>query len=1855
MTSETPTIAETVEDIQKALREYIEATYHIGDEPVIKQRRRLLQEEGVLFKEPYIESTPRYKTERRFQDLDLDLPVQKLFGNLTEEANGLKRLLYDPPYTHQAEALEWASRRGKSLAITTGTGSGKTESFLMPMLAKLATEAANRPDSFQTPAIRTLILYPMNALVNDQLGRLRLLLGDPRVTGQFKEWSGRPARFARYTSRTLYPGVRTKDKDQKRLKSIEDFYILLIEAASNPESPDHEQAKTLKAELEARGKWPAKPDLKTWYGKKSSSWQHQKTKEFLRAVTMPDDPELLTRHEVLDAPPDALITNYSMLEYMLMRPLERPVFDQTRQWLADNPDEKFLLVVDEAHLYRGAAGAEVALLLRRLRARLGIPADRLQVITTSASFSDPEYAKAFAAQLTGKEVGDFKTVTSTYALREGAASGSPTDAEMLAEVPLERFYEANDDEERTRAISSLLDYRGFQKRDESSGALLESALRSYGPMNLLINETMREAQPVSQLGKTLFPGTNPIVADKAATVLVSLGSAARRTEDSAGLLPCRVHAFFRGLPGLWACLDPKCSELDEDHDDYNRSPIGKLYAQPRTNCKCGARVFEFYTCRHCGSAYARGYTDNLENPSFLWQEPGTALRTTTGSVLELSPLDLLLQEPTAGDTEPSELDLITGSIVQDGDPDRWRRVFLPKLRSGETLTSEDEDDADGNSTEANGEFKPCGVCGKLAAFGRSSVQDHQTKGDQPFQALITRQIEVQPPSADDSDFAPLRGRKVLTFSDSRQVAARLAPNLQMYSMRDALRPLTVRGWIDLSAHLRDRQMHLDRLFLAVVVGAKHLRARLRPELRPGESWDALQKISEALDDGALRNDEDALTDLLEFQSDPPESLLRAMYATLTDKYYGLTSLGLASLQERPDLTNKVLPNLPAVPGVATTEAEKTALLRVWISQWAFGPGIWFEGMTAEWSRQKGGVRAHSGTFKPIERLLGTREARKIFKDFWLPELLKRFCKLITGTQYQIQAGTLALQTGGDWGYCDRCRFTQRPFPGWDQCLNCGEDQVRTLDPDTDEVFRARKGYYRASTERALQSPTTPIMSILAAEHTAQLNAARTDAVFSQAEEYELLFQDIKVDLQRKNEQPQAAIDVLSCTTTMEVGIDIGSLSGVALRNMPPSRASYQQRAGRAGRRGNAVATVVSFGSADTHDDHYFRHPQDMIRGDVDNPILTLDNDEIARRHVTAYLLQRYNEEKLPHIEPEDQAELFSVLGTVRDFVSTSAQLNRSDFEAWLESNAAALALEIEAWLPDELAEAQRLDLLTGVVGGTLAEIDEALDLEPGGTLLSPERGDIQPAREKIGDGETAETGDELPDTQRTRTNLLDRLLYKGVLPRYAFPTDVVSFHVFDEEKSKPFHVEDRYAPSQGLPTALSQYAPGKVVWIDNKEWVSGALYAPMHKELTRAWNDKKLYFECQVCHYAKHFPYDEAERDEERECPACGTQGAFGKAMNWMRPTGFAHRVTDDPGTSPDDAPATSYATRAKLVAKGPKDEEAWRPLTERLVQVYHRDTLLVTNTGPRTEGYSYCTRCGVIEPTANTSGVVSGTHNKPYPDRHNQECPGGRATHGLVLGTDFITDVLLMRLKVADPITLRPELLSTQVALRTVAEALTLAATRKLDIDASELQAEFRPALTQGGNDGVEAEIYLYDTLDGGAGFTRRVDEHGETIFREALELLQQCPEACDTSCYRCLRSFRNRFEHGLLDRKVGASLLQYVLDGTTPALAPDRLEQSLDKLLADLTSREMDGVTFLKNHQVSVDGFGNVNVPLVVWSQKGETAFYIQSPLTSDLPTTERLYQAREFAGLRAYPIDDLIVARNLPAASQIVLDHI
>ena len=412
-----------------SLRTYITSTYHVSNPALVDMRAELLEREGAIAQQPYVESTARYRTTRGFSQLALPPGLARFLAGL-----GRKELLFDPPYDHQAEALELAlTHPFRDLVVTTGTGSGKTETFLLPIMGRLAEEAI-AGETFGTRAVRAVLLYPMNALVNDQLGRLRLLFGHGLVAKWFQGRSGRPMKFARYTGRTLYPGRRQErtDKHRVRLQSLRFYRDLEDRAASDGE------AKALIARLRKRGKWPAKPSSKpgredgmsSWYGK--GRWKDGQ--RWVRTVERPEDPELFLRQEVHEGLPDLLVTNYSMLEYMLLRPVEREIFRATAEYYAANPGQRLILVLDEAHLYRGAQGTEVAMLIRRLRKRLGLRLDQMQVVCTSASFSDPDGACAFAADLTGKPVQGFQAVTGTKRAASPSGPGDKAIADALVSV-----------------------------------------------------------------------------------------------------------------------------------------------------------------------------------------------------------------------------------------------------------------------------------------------------------------------------------------------------------------------------------------------------------------------------------------------------------------------------------------------------------------------------------------------------------------------------------------------------------------------------------------------------------------------------------------------------------------------------------------------------------------------------------------------------------------------------------------------------------------------------------------------------------------------------------------------------------------------------------------------------------------------------------------------------------------------------------------------------------------------------------------------------------------------------------------------------------------------------------------------------------------------------------------------------------------------------------------------------------------------------------------------------------------------------------------------------------------------------
>ena len=1842
-------IIESISELHASLSDYIESTYHISNPILIEQRKELLRSFGVIHQQAYLESTPRYMGNERFDTIaGLPPAAAKLFAALSTSNGDLPKLIFDPPYKHQLQAIEGILVKEKNLMIMTGTGSGKTESFLLPILGKFAKEAGENGRSFcNSDAVRALVLYPMNALVNDQLGRFRNLFRDSRLKSLFMEWGGRVPTFARYTSRTPYPGVRNPKKDMVKLKTLEDFYVAIEKATESEQLPIKEKAQKLMDELKAKGKWPAKPSIANWFGIKGGRWQDNSGK-YQRAVKLEGDSELITRHEIQTSPPDLMITNYSMLEYMLMRPIERAIFEKTSKWLSENPNEKFLIVIDEAHLYRGAAGAEVGLLLRRLRDRLNISPSRFQVICATASFDDKEYALDFASKLSGVPADTFIPVTGSFDFKKSHNVGFADDATILEKIDLDGFYNATGDE-RMRFIMPFLEFRGV-KPSESVESSLFQALKDYDPLNRLINLTMGQAKAIDKLGTNIFEDVNKPQADKAITALMALGSIARLNKADAGLLPCRVHTFFRGLPGLWACIDDKCTELPEK---YLGGVTGKLYSQPRSHCKCGGRVFELYTCRNCGSAYVRAYTDNIEEPSSLWSEPGKNIRLSSSEIRDLFPLDILLEAPVHQDiAQPAFLDIKTGRLNSNTLGNHFRKVYIRNERINSPGPNEDDGTNEENGKDSLGKFTICSVCAKGGGSKESPVQDHQTKGEQPFLSLLSRQIQIQPPnSSAPNRFAPLRGRKVLIFSDSRQIAAKLAPNLQMYSLRDALRPLLIWGFKKFQENPEIAEdLCLDDAFLAVLVAANKFDIRLRPELNASDSFFSFdQKIRNEVNSGVIEDASRFTKFFYRHRNDKaPEALLKEIINALFDKYTGLEPLALASIVPKNEFYNGIhaLPNLSTI---ANTSETKLALAEYWVRCW-HNSGYWLKDMPSSWWRpsegnSREGVKGHkSGVFNRVKGLLDSTSI-KVFNDHWLPEL-KKLTDDMTGS-FRISGKHLTLDFTDNWVRCQSCSSVHRPIPTIPKCLDCGSSTIIPLSPESDPVFQARKGYYRHAVKGIFSSPATLPMALIAAEHTAQLNAPQSEDVFSKAEENELLFQDI--DIQWELSQINTcAIDILSSTTTMEVGIDIGALSGVALRNMPPGRSNYQQRAGRAGRRGNAVATVVAFGSVDSHDEHYFSNPQEMISGAVIDPIITLNNVDIVKRHVRAFILQEYHLARLPEFNSSHYSpNLFSVLGSVEEFMSSTSVLNRNDFNSWLVANETTLQDQVRSWIPTELNEEDRTNLIEGLISDCSRAIDEAIDYQ--GTD-APNNPTLKTELKDEDEGDVIEViREENLGKVNLNDGLLDRLLYRGKLPRYAFPTDVATFHVFDQNRSNSFKTVMKFAPSQGLPIALSQYAPDKQVWISGKCYTSGALYSPIKGDLSDAWHKRRLYYECTNCGFAKTEIYNVDRRREKTACDACGAD--LVEPTNWLRPPGFAHPIDIPEETSPEGMPEIGYATRAKLYLPFP-DVSKWQKLNDRIRGLKVRTHLLVSNTGPNGEKYSYCVRCGRIESVFNSLGSLGGEHNKPFPDE-NPVCQGGLNSR-IVLGTDFITDVALFSIELGPSILLIPGNYTTEVALRTLCEALSKAASRMLEIEPNDIIAEFRPALTldSKGRSGQQVEIFLYDTTPGGAGFSTQLIDKGEELFNEALQIMELCKEECDSSCYRCLRTFKNKFEHRLLDRHIGVDLVKFVLTGKPPQFDKSRIENATQLLFEDLV-RNNDGA-----YQFDLVSAGSqastIDFIQIIHNDGRRFNVAITHPLTPRnpiLPTSLNEPTSKAII----IPTDEFLIRNNLPSATHYIFEKI
>ncbi len=1742
------------ETLSQTLRGYIEAQYHVRNVAIIRERARLLEEVGSVAQRPYVEATPVYQTGTRYADLRIPAVAQNLLSELARLDPGVG--IYERPYVHQARALEAFLGHSQDLVVATGTGSGKTESFLMPILGQLAVEGATTPVSARRPAVRALLLYPMNALVADQLTRVRKLFGDPRVAASLERLRGRRVRFATYTSRTPFPGVADTDRITRHIRPLFERFFLRQRTDGT-----WEENAYLRDLLQPRGKWPCK-DLIAFFGQRGSPWNR-------RLRTQPGDTELLTRHEVQAAPPDLLITNYSMLEYMLLRPIERTIFSETRAWLASDPSTIFILVLDEAHTYRGSGGAEVALLIRRLRARLGIPRERFRCILTSASLGDRaedrERVVQFAQDLTGLPPSSRHTFSLAEGVREGREGrrcGTVEEAQALASFDLSGFQHyalgTGGHTQAATAVSGVAAQLAWPSPGaaEDLERYLFDQMTGFGPAEELIATISGRAIEFNTLAAAIFPTASRAPAERATDVLLALATFARRrinpTDDGRVLMPSRLHLFFRGLPAQYACSNPQCAFRRVT--DEGGQLLGRLYTQPLLNCDCGSRTYELLTHRRCGTAFLRGYLEGQAG-TFLWHEP-SGLIGSDDFTTQLCAVELLVEPPhpeavRRGEVVESWLDTRTGglSATPPGNAEGWMRGFLP--------------DVGANPDARKRVFNVCPVC-RRGWRTRSQIMDLVTKGEAPFSNLVKAQVLAQPARRPESAVAPNGGRKSLLFSDGRQKAARLARDIPREVEQDSFRQALALAVLDLHEVGREPRPTTE-LYMAFVAAADrhHLAFFEREDQRS-----LLTHCREFHDDyqANLRN---ALND--PWNPNPiPGRFREALLRQLCSQFYSLSSTTLGFVG--PSTSSAGLPLFardiaPLFPTLTDQECLELAgeVAVAWIAR-LLEDDIAFDAdypdsirdavagfPVTDWGsdgRLPDGVR----TILSQDAQLTAPQAGQLESS-----LRQRFCSPPHQSKYRLNPGRLrvVVDLTRSWWQCRECTNVS-PVRLLGRCIHCGANNVVELFPTSDYI-RSRKGFWRDALQSILDGRTHPA-HICAEEHTAQLSHRDEGTAYATAENHELRFQDIVVSPERD----EGPVDVLSCTTTMEVGVDIGDLVAIGLRNVPPQRENYQQRAGRAGRRGSSVSTVITYAQGGPHDNHYFLHPAEIVSGRPRQPVVHTNNARIAARHVTAFLIQTFFHETLDRgVQPPGgtSGALDMALGQTRSFLLGAAGqgFTHEDFRAWAAAhvlNASDRTVEARFdWLPPEVADTVPLAAWVRNRAQTLLiELDQRV------------------AR--------LQAGEPLPtDTDQ----LLDYLFEQGLLPSYAFPTDLASFVVESVGADGRIHQDER--PQLAINQALSEYAPGRLVVIDKVTYRSGGVAAsvPQPTDANRArplFNNLVDYVSCQNCSFVG--PPTLPNESLPAECPLCRNAGSlFRTAM--ITPEIF--NPEEARPVSPTDRDQDfSYASSAQFpVPVDGADVSGWGPYRAHAELTYAQSQpLVVVNRGDATTnaGFWVCAECGA-------AALADGPppqhpRSRPYLVQHVRSQSGPGLCRGqyrqVFLGHRFNSDLMLLRVTLDRPFARntadRVFRCALEDAMLSLSEALLLGASRELDIDAAEFSPGFR--LWHPTGDGrLRIDIYLFDTLSGGAGYAEEAGAQLDAVLSTTAAILASCN--CETSCQECLRHYGNRIHHERLDRGLASQLLAYVLDGNFPSTGD--IDRQSAKLQSMQRMFELDGFTAVRN----------------------------------------------------------------------------
>lgn len=1629
--------------LKQALVDYLMTTFDAnkdGNEPELARKiRESFEYPRALFTGPFLELIYPYVRDTSLKDLcDQGVLSKKILSIPCFSLPKPEPIPLDAPlYSHQVKAIKKLCVENRSIVISSGTGSGKTECFSIPIINDLLED--------DTPGVRALLVYPLNALVNDQMERLRVMLKGTSIT------------FGRFTS----------------------------------ELPN----------------------------------QAERDERFL-----PN--EVISREEIRieGKIPQILITNYAMLEYLLLRPEDSILFNKGL-W-------KFL-VLDEAHTYTGAQGIEVAMLIRRLKQRLEKQPGGMLCIATSATLvnDDPAVAADFAQKLFCEDLKEDDVIfgdEDRHHFDQPDQSASPVPPEAYLhpdfEKMLEEMRKTNPEEDGlvkdkpdVEKVALWMAEIGIIDSDDLSlvdrylddlPGYLFSVLSKNAKLLQLRNWMIQQDHPVlfDDAARFIFPDFDQQDQTKALYRLIEIGAVARPAPNQLPLLPAKYHIFARPPQGTWACLNPRCT----GKNPTTNTKWSRLYSNPTNFCEsCGAQVYPIYLCRECGQVFIATHfrTHSSEYlPAVEQLVEGNEKRYFTWSPVEENIVLADNVDVDNGNEEDQENSSTLSKFHQNEvhvclncgklttHCNCQNRISSIPLFDIEQKIIKSRKGQQVEQLAPTTDLQECPRCRSKSKSETEIVTPITIRGTGPL-ANLTYELYRQLPTATDSKkkSLPGEGRKLLTFYDSRQGAARFAAFLQDVSNKQNYRHIIPQAieqclqadeWGDNTApnlftlSKKSGEIAWKKGIIQNDSESDYWRSTSASfsvdERKSASIWMAKIILGEFTTGRRSRQSLESmgLVGVSYFQKDdqPDYASLGRIIGLSNDQVLELVDHLLDDIRFRKAVK---LPTgiLPDDPEFGTNKGNPHFIRQ---GKPRSGEERWIGDTPRQLRRQ------YIQRVLEINRMDSSDES--VVKTLtaiwdWLIEVEGLFIGSST-EGYQLDPNHLYFDTHQKWCRCKKCqRLSYRgtlmpcPYP------HCGGE----FEPVDITSAQSHNYYYNLFHQ--------PLIPIRVEEHTAQLDSEK-------GKDYQDYFK-------------AGYINALSCSTTFEMGIDLGDLQAVAMSNVPPTVANYRQRAGRAGRRTSGTAFILTWASDRPHDQAYYDAPIEIISGRVTVPNIMLENELILHRHVNAILLSqflRYRKRQGIDIER---------LAFCGDFFDNnlSEEPHYAFLQEWIEAECDEIKYQLQKYarlLPEDLKP-----LVDNGIEHFLTDLRRLND-EHYQPITRYYREQIQQLADQLGNTAlNSQTSQEVESQQRYYRNLLDRmrgskgrksgylidyLSSNAVLPSYSFP-----LHTVELLLPKEARLSEHLRLERDLRQAINEYAPGSEIVADKKIWRS---LRPIF------WKDTPRMLEYRICEHCHHLDISNdagvSLPQTEIVCPVCHEPlGPKSKIRKFVEPDGFIA----DPKSG---KPARQYVNiepnqmRSALIPEQNLEEEEQSKFI--YLAYNQKGKLLYVNEGKIGKGFVFPIQAFSLFSEVGQKEKLSLGHIQTT-----------NTLHIRFVGHEYI--------QIPSP--------SDQSFWLSLLYAIIHGASHCLQIERRDIDGVLFPRISGGS---WEQTIVLYDNVPGGAGHVKNIQENLIAVLEEARRILNCNDCAPDTSCYHCLRDYNNQFFHQYLKRESALEFLDLLIASLKP-----------------------------------------------------------------------------------------------------------